>query len=192
MAAPGSKREAGGHEQRPFAGFGPKALQFFDELALNQDRQWFQQHNAVYEAEVLQPMAALVTALAGELARRGIPLTGDPKRSLFRIHRDVRFSHDKSPYKTHGGAVLTRDGTKTCQGLLYVHISPEGSFTAAGFYHPDAGQLAALRQAIATSPEQFQEVERSRNIGWYWAATKLSNACRAGSRTFRTDRLPRQ
>ena len=80
---------------------------------------------------------------------------------MFRIHRDVRFSHDKSPYKTHAGAVLTRDGTKKCQGLLYVHVSPEGSFTAAGFYHPEPDQLAALRRVIAASPDRFQDLERT-------------------------------
>ncbi len=161
MAPPRKKHEAGDQEPASFTGFTPKALQFFHELALHQDRQWFQQHQSVYENEVQRPMAALVTALAAELARRGIPLTGDPKRSMFRIHRDVRFSSDKSPYKTHAGAVLTRDGTKNCQGLLYVHISPEGSFTAAGFYHPERDQLAALRQAIAASPERFQDLEKT-------------------------------
>ena len=156
----------GGRRQRPVIrnrkrsrGFGPRALQFFHELAMHNDREWFGEHKSVYEEEVVRPMAALVTALVAELAQRGLPLTGDPKRSMFRIHRDVRFSNDKSPYKTHSGAVLSRDGTKDFQGLLYIHVSPEGSFTASGFYHPDAAQLQALRRAIATAPERFQAVE---------------------------------
>ncbi len=155
------KRVDAGQEPLPFQGFGPKALQFFHDLALHQDRGWFQEHQSVYEQEIQRPMAALVTALAEELSQRGVPLTGDPKRSMFRIHRDVRFSNDKTPYKTHAGAVLTRDGTKNCQGLLYIHISPEGSFTASGFYHPEPEQLLALRRAISAAPEQFQQVERS-------------------------------
>ena len=160
MAPSRQKPESAGEDRKSFTGFGPKALQFFHELAMNQDRQWFEQNKQVYENEVLRPMSALVVSLAEELARRGIPLTGDPKRSMFRIHRDVRFSHDKSPYKTHAGAVLTRDGTKKCQGLLYVHVSPEGSFTAAGFYHPEQEHLAALRRGIAASPDRFQDLER--------------------------------
>ncbi|MFO0891855.1 MAG: DUF2461 domain-containing protein [Isosphaeraceae bacterium] len=144
-----------------FPGFGPRALQFFDGLSRNNQREWFQQNQEVYEAEVQRPMAALVTALAAELATRGIPLTGDPRRSMFRIHRDVRFSRDKSPYKSHCGAVLTPDGNKNTQGLLYVHIAAEGSFTAAGFYHPAPDELASLRRAIATSPDRFQEIERA-------------------------------
>jgi uncharacterized protein (TIGR02453 family) len=106
-------------------------------------------------------MAELVTALAAELSQRGVPLTADPKRSIFRIHRDVRFSSDKSPYKTHAGAVLTRDGTKNSQGLLYVHVASQGAFTAAGFYHPDPDQLAALRREIAAAPERFEALERA-------------------------------
>jgi uncharacterized protein (TIGR02453 family) len=160
MPSPPKKRTAGDHQPPSFTGFGPKALQFFHELAMHQDRRWFQENQPVYESEVQRPMAALVTALAEELARRGVPLTGDPKRSMFRIHRDVRFSNDKSPYKTHAGAVLTRDGTKNSPGLLYVHVSPDGSFTAAGFYHPETAQLAALRTTIAADPERFQDVER--------------------------------
>jgi uncharacterized protein (TIGR02453 family) len=92
-------------------------------------------------------------------------VTADPKRAMFRIHRDVRFSRDKSPYKTHAGAVLTRDGTKKSPGLLYVHVSPEGSFTAAGFYHPEPDQLAALRRTIAASPERFVAVEKALQKG---------------------------
>jgi uncharacterized protein (TIGR02453 family) len=161
MAEQRKKREGSERQTHSFKGFGPRALQFFHDLALHQDRQWFQQHQPIYENEVLQPIAALITALADELARRGVPLIGDPKRSVFRIHRDVRFSSDKSPYKTHAGAVLSRDGTKNCQGLLYIHVSPDGSFTAAGFYHPGPEQLLALRTAIASPASQFQQVERA-------------------------------
>ncbi len=156
-----SKPAPADHAPEPFQGFAPQALGFFHDLALHQDRAWFQEHQAIYEQEVQRPMAALVTALAAELARRDIPLIGDPKRSIFRIHRDVRFSSDKSPYKTHAGAVLTRDGSKSSPGLLYIHVAPEGSFTAAGFYCPEAGPLLALRRSIAGSPDEFQRVEQA-------------------------------
>ena len=161
MTRPRKKLKASLPEPQSFTGFGPKALQFFHDLAMNQNREWFQQHQDVYENEVQRPMAALVTELAEELARRGLPLTGDPKRSMFRIHRDVRFSSDKSPYKTHAGAVLTQDGSKKSPGLLYIHVSPEGSFTASGFYCPGPEQLSALRRAIASEPDRFQDVEKA-------------------------------
>lgn len=143
-----------------FTGFTPAATRFFAELAANQDRAWFNAHKDVYETAVKAPMAALVAALVEELGRRGIPLTADPARAMFRIHRDVRFSRDKAPYKTHAGAVLTRDGRKDNPGLLYLHLDPQGSFTAAGFYHAEPPMLARLREAIAWRADEFQALER--------------------------------
>lgn len=142
-----------------FPGFTPAATQFFTDLAANQDRAWFTAHKDLYETAVKAPMAALITDLAAELARRKIPLTGDPARSIFRIHRDVRFSRDKAPYKTHAGAVLTPDGRKSTPGLLYIHLDPAGSFMAAGFYHAEPPQLAKLRDAIAYNTEDFLALE---------------------------------
>jgi uncharacterized protein (TIGR02453 family) len=78
----------------PFNGFGPGALPFFHDLGANQTRDWFLANKAVYEGQVRAPLAALVEALAFAFAAHDIPLTGDPKRALFRIHRDVRFSKD--------------------------------------------------------------------------------------------------
>lgn len=149
-----------------FQGFTPDATRFFAELAENQERAWFEANKARYDREVKAPMGALVEDVAAELSRRALPLTGDAKRGLFRIHRDVRFSKDKVPYKTHAGAVLTRDGRKDTQGLLYIHLDPTGSFLAAGFYHPDPSQLSRLRDAIAYGPKEFLALEaRLRGAG---------------------------
>lgn len=142
-----------------FTGFTPAATRFFADLAANQDRAWFAAHKDVYETAVKAPMAALIAALVPELERRDIPLTGDPAKAMFRIHRDVRFSRDKAPYKTHAGAVLTRDGRKDNPGLLYFHLDPQGSFVAAGFYHLDPAPLARLREAIAWRADEFQALE---------------------------------
>ena len=142
-----------------FRGFEPAATRFFSELAANQERAWFNDNKARYERDVKAPMGALVEDLAAELARRGIPITGDAKRGLFRIHRDVRFSHDKAPYKTHAGAVLTRDGRKGTPGLLYFHLDPTGCFVAAGFYHPDPSELSRLRDSVAYGPKEFAALE---------------------------------
>jgi uncharacterized protein (TIGR02453 family) len=142
-----------------FAGFRPGATQFFRDLATNQERSWFNEHKELYEREVKAPMGALINDLAAELAQRKLPLTGDATRGLFRIHRDVRFSRDKSPYKLHAGAVLTRDGRKATPGLLYIHLDPNGSFAAAGFYHAEPGELARLRDAIAYGAPDFLALE---------------------------------
>jgi uncharacterized protein (TIGR02453 family) len=137
-----------------FTGFGPKALPFFEALKFHQSRAWFEENRGLYETDVLAPMVALIDDLTAAFAARKMPLRGDGKRSIFRLNRDVRFSKDKSPYKTHAGAVMTRSGSKKDNGLLYIHIDPTGCFTAAGFYMPEAPRLGALRKAILAHPNK--------------------------------------
>ena len=132
-----------------FKGFGPKALPFFEALKFHQSKEWFDENRGLYESDVVEPLVALLGDLTTAFARAKIPLKADGKRSIFRIHRDVRFAKDKSPYKTHAGAVMTRSGGKMEPGLLYLHISPEGCFAAAGFYMPESADLARIRKAIA-------------------------------------------
>jgi len=143
----------------PFAGFKPQALGFFRELANNQDRAWFAAHKAAYEEYVLAPMQSFVSAVSGRLAEADLPLRGD-HRALFRLHRDVRFSKDKRPFKTHAGAVITRDGSKRSPGLLYFHLAPAESFAAAGFYRPEPNVLQRLRQGIVADPDGWTETGR--------------------------------
>lgn len=164
----------------PFAGFGAQALAFLKALGFHQNREWFLENKPLYERDVRAPMAALVASLAAELARRGIGLTGDPTRSVFRIHRDVRFTKEKHPYKTHAGAALSRDGGKNAAGVLYIHVAPEGSFVAAGFYRPEPPQLAALRGAIVAAPKRWLALEQ-----------RLGAAALTLSREDAMSRLPR-
>ncbi len=145
----------------PFTGFGPGAIPFFAELDAHQTREWFEANRARYETEARGPMASLVVSLGFALAARDIPLTGDPKRSLFRIHRDVRFARDKRPYKTNVSAVLTRDGDKRSPGLLYVDVGLAGSFAALGFYQPEPDQLDAIRTRIVEAPQRWSAVEEA-------------------------------
>ena len=138
-----------------FTGFGPKALDFFKALDFHQSKAWFDENRGLYDSDVKAPLVALVGALTAECAKAGLPLRGDA-RSLFRLNRDIRFSKDKRPYKTNGGAVLTVDGSKKTPGLLYLHVDPAGCFAAAGFWHPEPPQLLSLRKAIAADPKAFR------------------------------------
>lgn len=138
-----------------FAGFPSEGLAFLRELAEHNEKPWFEANRPRYEAHVLAPLRALVAALASRCATEGVPLTAEPLKAVFRIHRDVRFSRDKRPYKTNAAAVLTPDGTKATPGVLYIHIAPAGSFVAGGFHQPEPAQLAALRTAIAGKPKPF-------------------------------------
>ena len=85
----------------PFAGFRPAALDLLRELAANQDKVWMAANRPRYEALLRGPLTSLVAELSERLSAIGLPLGGNPRRAVFRPNRDVRFSADKSPYKTH-------------------------------------------------------------------------------------------
>jgi uncharacterized protein (TIGR02453 family) len=138
-----------------FTGFRQAAFTFFSELQDNNDPIWFKPRKTLYEAEVLAPFRELIAAVSEALGRAGLPLVGDPRRGIFRIYRDVRFSPDKRLYKTHAGAVLTRSGGRRDPGVLYIHVAPGESMVAAGFWHPDPALLARLRRALLADPEGF-------------------------------------
>ena len=139
-----------------FQGFGPLALDFFRALAFHQNRDWMEANKQLYDSDVRAPMGLLLEDISAELARRDVPLRGTLKASMFRLNRDVRFSKDKSLYKTAAGAVLTRSGAKGEQGLLYLHIDPLGSFAACGIYAPMPVQLAEIRHDIVARAPAFR------------------------------------
>jgi uncharacterized protein (TIGR02453 family) len=140
-----------------FAGFGPNALPFLKALAFHQSKDWWEANKPTFESDLKTPMGDLVETLAVAFAKAKIPLKGERKTAIFRQHRDVRFAKDKSPYKTHVGAVLTRTGAKNEPGLLYIHIAPEGCFTAAGFYDPQPETLARFRAAMRARPKDWKK-----------------------------------
>lgn len=109
-----------------FLGFASADLAFLTGLAVSNDRDWFAAHRAAYDDGLKPALAALIADTSTACAARDLPLSGDPKRSVFRIHRDTRFSKDKRPYKTHVSCTLTRDGQKMSPGMMYIHIEPEG------------------------------------------------------------------
>jgi len=131
----------------PFHGFGPEAFQFLVDLALNNDRSWFQPRKGDYERLLKEPLQALCAALDREFAARGIPLSADPARSPFRIYRDVRFSADKSPYKTAVSASFPWIGAGGGVGG-YLHLQPGECFVGGGMWHPAPARLGAWRAAV--------------------------------------------
>jgi uncharacterized protein (TIGR02453 family) len=139
-----------------FQGFGPQALPFFKALAFHQSREWFEANRETYEGAVKGPLGDLVDEVTERLRKTKVPIKGDRKSSVFRIHRDVRFSANKDPYKTNAGVALTRSGGKGDPGVLYFHLSPDECFFAAGFYMPEPEQLGRLRAAAARAPKAFK------------------------------------
>ncbi len=133
-----------------FAGFAKDAPRFFHELAAEMNRDWFVAHKPEYEALWVAPMTALLTEVRAALvpAYRGVTLAA-PK--LFRIHRDVRFGKDKTPYKTHcAGVVKIGDdpAVMTTGAALYLHLGVD-EYCGAGFYDFTPAHLARWRKAVA-------------------------------------------
>ncbi len=144
-----------------FQGFSPLALRFLRDLRKNNERAWFQARKVLYERELLAPLHALTAGLATALRRARIPIDADPRRAVFRIYRDVRFSPDKSPYKTNLGTYLPYRGIRGAPGGLYVHVAPKESFVATGFYQLEKDQLLRWRGAMAAEPKRFAGVLRA-------------------------------
>ena len=134
-------------------------------------------------------MGDLVEDVAERLRKAKIPIKGDRKSSLFRIDRDVRFSTNKDPYKTHSGVALTRSGNKNDPGLLYFHLSSEECFFAAGFHQPDPDKVARLRGAAARAPKAFKAMTaKLKRAGLALSAEGFAQACVARLRGDRRSR----
>ena len=140
-----------------FTGFRPAALTFLRSLARNNKREWFEANRERYETEVRRPLRILVEEVDARLGELAPEMVGNPKRSIFRIYRDVRFSKDKSPYKTNAAAwFYHRDaghavGTAAVHGGagFYFQIAAKECEVAGGIWMPPTAALKTLRQAIA-------------------------------------------
>src|SRR3990170_3121233 len=161
------------------------ALEFLKGLKRNNNRAWFQAHRADFD-NASQAFEDFVAAVIDELAPteglRGI----SPKDCIFRIHRDVRFSKDKTPYKTHMGAYIAPGGRKSMAVGYYIQISPDGGSIIAGELHePDPKRLAKFRQAIERDPRPFKKIVGAKAFREYFGEVegeKLATAPRGYSR----------
>lgn len=147
----------------PFSGFKPAALSFLRKLKRNNEREWFLSNKPSYESDVLAPLKLLVEEMDVRFAKFAPEVAGDPKRSIFRIYRDVRFSKDKTPYKTHASAWFQHRNASHGVGSethgagagFYFHLEPGASFLAGGIWMPPRPTLATIRDAIAGDPKAF-------------------------------------
>jgi len=152
--------------------FSTATLTFLRGLKRHNDRAWFEAHRPEYEAVVRQPMRQLIEEMDVRLARLAPEIVGDPKRSMFRIYRDIRFSADKSPYKTHASCwFYHRDGSRAVGreaagggAGFYFQIAPGDSFLGGGMWMPPRETLLALREAIAEDPKRFARIAGDRKL----------------------------
>ena len=139
----------------PFTGFPEEALDFYEGLEADNSKAYWNDHREVYDRAVAAPMRSLLAALA--------PRFGTPK--FFRPYRDVRFSKDKTPYKTHAGAVVAEPG----RAAFYVQVDADGLLAAGGYWHCTTEHARALRAAVAddaSGPTVVRVVNRLRREGF--------------------------
>ena len=155
---------------REFTGFRPAATRFLAALRRHNDRVWFERHRATYDDEIRAPLAALVEDMDVRLATMAPEIVGDPKRSLFRIHRDVRFSSDKSPYKSHAACWFYHADARRGVGSattahggagFYLDIGPAAATIGGGIWMPPRPTLARIRERIDEDPMSLAAVLRA-------------------------------
>jgi uncharacterized protein (TIGR02453 family) len=151
-----------GRRVKAFQAFEPPLLTFLGELEENNDRDWFARNKHRYESDVLEPALRFIAAMAPrieEISKNFLALPQRTGGSLMRIHRDVRFSSDKRPYKTNVGIQFRHVMGKDVHAPgFYFHIEPGVVFVGAGLWRPDPEPLAKIRDAIVAQPERWREV----------------------------------
>ena len=145
--------------------FTSKTLSFLRSLTRNNDREWFRARKEAYERHVRGPMVELIGRLAVDLRPFAPEMVADPKRSLYRIYRDTRFSDDKTPLKTNAAAVFPPRGFPRHEGAgFYVEIAPGWVWMGGGLYMPPPRSLYAIRERIAQSHPKLQRVVKAREF----------------------------
>ncbi|MCD8287587.1 MAG: DUF2461 domain-containing protein [Porphyromonadaceae bacterium] len=133
-------------------------LHFLRELRVHNNREWFNAHKEEY-LTLRKRFENYINQLIALLSEEDEELRGlEASSCLFRIYRDIRFSPDKTPYKTHFAAYMARGGKNTQRAGYYLHIEPDNCLLAGGIWDPQPPLLKALRQAIYDNCEEFKEI----------------------------------
>ena len=145
------------------------SLQFLKELRDHNNHEWFERNRARYENQVRDPFLRLIADLHAPLKKINPSIIVDPRPtggSMMRIYRDIRFSPDKSPYKTAVAAhFASSKGTDSCTAAYYLRIEPGNSMTGAGLWHPDSAVLGKIREAIVAKPSRWQHITSGAQFG---------------------------
>lgn len=152
----------------PRSHFAPAAFAFLRELAANNDREWFRDNKTRYEQDVRDPALRFVADFAPRLKKISPRFRADPRAnggSLFRIYRDVRFSKDKRPYKTHAGIHFRHEAGKDAHAPgFYLHMEPNRCFAACGMWRPATAPLRKIRESIVGNPEGWRRATGDNNF----------------------------
>lgn len=160
------------------ASFDPSLLAFLSDLAAHNDRDWFRANKKRYDGDVKQPAFDFIEAFQGPLHELSPHFLAVPKAqggSLFRIHRDTRFSKDKTPYKTNCAMQFRHaSGSRDVHAPgFYFNVEPGASMLGSGLYLPPNPVLHQIREAIVAESDRWEEVlQEARSSGWSWMDTE--------------------
>lgn len=146
----------------------PSTLKFLKELKKNNNKPWFDEHRKTYES-VKADFYIVIDKLIEGIAKFDAPIGAlKAKDCAYRINRDIRFSKDKTPYKTNMGASITKGGKKINGAGYYFHCEPGASFAAGGFYMPMPPDLAKIRQEIDYSFDEWKKITGHKTFKKYF------------------------
>jgi uncharacterized protein (TIGR02453 family) len=152
----------------PFTGFPADFFAFFEELAANNDRAWFADNKARYQSVVVDSMVRFISAMAPQLRKVSPHFVADPRPnggSMFRIHRDVRFSRDKRPYKEHAACHFRHAAARDAHAPgFYVHLAPDEIFYGGGIWMPPGEALDDIRAGIDRNRAGWTRVVRDKRL----------------------------
>lgn len=153
--------------------FDKKLFQFLRDLKKNNDREWFTANKQRYEEAVRDPMLEFIADFNAPLQKISAHYVADPRPvggSMFRIHRDTRFSKDKTPYKTQATAHFRHEVGKDVHGPgFYLHLEPGSVFAGVGLWHPEAEPLRKIREMIAQDPKAWKKAAYGKSFTEDWA-----------------------
>jgi len=142
-----------------YVGFEKASIEFLEQLAANNNREWFRQNKSRYDEQVLDVALRFIQSMQDPLAAIAPNFTAVPQRvggSLMRVYRDTRFSHNKLPYKTNIGIQFRHQRAKDVHSPgYYVHIDPDRVFVGVGMWRPDADSLRTIRDRIVAKPSEW-------------------------------------
>jgi uncharacterized protein (TIGR02453 family) len=145
--------------------FRPEALKFLRSLGRNNDREWFTPRKATFEAELREPMLAVVRKINEAMLDFAPHYVRPAEKAIFRIYRDTRFSNDKRPYKTHIAAWWRHEGMEKTSGAgYYFHVEAKEVIVAAGCYMPEKDQLAAIRHWLIDHHVEFRKLIGNKKV----------------------------
>lgn len=152
--------------KKPEAVFGPELFKFLNQLARNNSREWFLANKPRYDESLRLPLLRLIADLAAPLQEISPHFVADPKPvggSMFRIHRDTRFSKDKTPYKTWAAARFPHERHRELAGdvpVFYLHLKPGDCFLGAGLWHAQPASVQRVRDYMVGNPASWKAATR--------------------------------